>query len=74
MCVWYQAEAPSPQKPCVFYISLPGLQLRTPGLALYQNMIPEGSKVPNYRVFRVSISGIVFMVLGRYFIVGYLDP
>ena len=32
------------------------------------------SKVPNYRVFGVSILGIVIMVLGRYVIVGYLDP
>ena len=27
---------------------------------------PKGSKVPNHRVFRVSILGIVMMVLGRY--------
>ena len=27
--------------------------------------IPLGSKVPNYRVLRVSILGIVAMVLGR---------
>ena len=26
----------------------------------------QGSKVPNYRVFRVSILGIVIMVLGGY--------
>ena len=32
------------------------------------------SLVPNYRVFGVSILGIVIMVLGRYLIVGYLDP
>ena len=32
-----------------------------------------GSKVPNYRVRRDSILGIVIMVLGRYLIVGYLD-
>ena len=37
-------------------------------------MVPEGSKVPEYRVFRVSILGIVIMVLGRYLMVGYLDP
>ena len=35
---------------------------------------PRGSKVRNYRVFRVSIFGIVIMVLGRYLIVGYRDP
>ena len=33
----------------------------------------KGSKVPNYRVFRVSILGIAIMVLGRYLRVGYLD-
>ena len=40
-------------------------------------VILEGStasKVPNYRVFRVSILGIVSMVLGRCLVVGYLDP
>ena len=26
------------------------------------------------RVFRVSILGVVIMVLGRYLLVGYLDP
>ena len=31
-------------------------------------------QVPNYRVFRVSILGIVSTVLGRYFIVRYVDP
>ena len=36
--------------------------------------LPYGSKVPNYRLFRVSILGIVMMVLGRYLIVEYLDP
>ena len=37
--------------------------------------LPEGSKVPGYRVFRVSISGILILqVLGRYLMVGYLDP
>ena len=34
---------------------------------------PEGSKVPNYRVCRVFLLGIVTMVLGRYLVVGYLD-
>ena len=29
---------------------------------------------PKYKVFRVSILGIVTMVLGRYLIVGNLDP
>ena len=28
----------------------------------------------NYRVCRVSIVGIVIMFLGRYLLVGYLDP
>ena len=28
----------------------------------------------NYKVFRVSILETVIMVLGRYLIVGYLDP
>ena len=37
-------------------------------------LLPYGSKVPKYRVFRVSILGIVSMVLGIYFIVGHLDP
>ena len=36
--------------------------------------LPEGSKVPNHRVFRVSILGIVMMVLGRYLMAEYLDP
>ena len=35
---------------------------------------PKGAKVSNYRVFGVSIFGIVIMVLGRYLIVGYLVP
>ena len=32
------------------------------------------SRVPNHRGFRVSILGTVIAVLGRYLIVGYLDP
>ena len=36
--------------------------------------MPSGSKVLNYKVLRVSVLGIVIMVLGRYLIVGYLDP
>ena len=32
------------------------------------------SKVPNYRVFLASIIGTVIMVLGRYLIIGYMDP
>ena len=39
-----------------------------------QSIVPLGSKVPNYRVFRGSILRIVIMVLGKYLIVGYLDP
>ena len=31
------------------------------------------SKVPNYRVFRISTLGIVNMVLGMHLIVAYLD-
>ena len=30
--------------------------------------------MPNYRVFRATMLGIVSTVLGRYLIVGYLDP
>ena len=37
-------------------------------------MFMAGSHVPNYRVFRVSILGIVIAVLGRYHVFGYLDP
>ena len=32
------------------------------------------SKVPKHRVCRVSVVGIVILVLGRYFPLGYLDP
>ena len=35
---------------------------------------PKRVQVPKYRVFRVSVQGIVIMVLGRYLTVGYLDP
>ena len=35
---------------------------------------PQESKVANYRAFRVSILGIVNLVLGRCLIVRYLDP
>ena len=35
---------------------------------------PQGSKVSNYRVLRVSTLGIVAVVLGRYLLVGYFDP
>ena len=34
----------------------------------------ESSDIPNYRVLRVSMLGIVNMVLGRYLLVRYLDP
>ena len=44
------------------------------GLGKVKKHLPSGSKVANYRVFRVSILGIVIMVLGRYLIVEYLDP
>ena len=37
-------------------------------------LLPSGSKVPHYGVYRVSKVGIVTMVLGRYLLVGYLDP
>ena len=43
-------------------------------LGMQKNVhVPKGSKVPNFRILRVSISGIVVMVLSRYLIVGYLD-
>ena len=35
---------------------------------------PQGSKVPKYGVYMVSILGIVVMVLGMYSVFGYLDP
>ena len=41
---------------------------------MQDHSLPLGSKVPNHRVFRVSILGNVFLVLGRYPIVEYLDP
>ena len=37
-------------------------------------MFLSWSKVPNYRVSRVSMLGIVVVVLGRYLIVEHLDP
>ena len=36
--------------------------------------IPKGPKYQAIGYFRVSTSGIVIMVLGRYLVVGYLDP
>ena len=49
--------------------SLTGLRLPT------LNLTPRyGSKVPKSRLCRVSIVGIVVMVLARCLIVVYLDP
>ena len=36
--------------------------------------IPLDAEVLKYRVLRVSMFGIVVLVLDRYLIVGYLDP
>ena len=55
----------------------PGPQLHVAlgaGARLYCYFHNLGSKVLNYRVSKVSILGIVILVLGRYLIVVYLDP
>ena len=50
------------------------LQALSFGFGLVLLKEPKGSKVPHHKIFRVSILGIAMMVLGRYIMVGYLDP
>ena len=57
-----------------------GFLLRDPTIGPSLNVVcngatvPKGSKVPHHRVYRVSILGIVKVVLGRYLMAEYLDP
>ena len=36
--------------------------------------LPFGSKVPKYGLCRVSIMGIVILLVHRYFVFGYAEP
>ena len=52
-----------------------GTKLHATGHAcLLRVTLPKGSDRPKYRIFRVSVSGIVNLVLGRYLLFVYLDP